>query len=120
MKVKTRQPQPATETPQPAGNCPEQQALVRQDASDLRKEEPMSRLNAIFVALGSLAIVAVPLASSHAQTPASLEDAAAICRDYGVRPGNPAYDTCVNRAAWAYDSGQPGLATLEAQRVSDA
>jgi hypothetical protein len=80
----------------------------------------MSRLNAIFVALGSFAIVAVPLTSSHAQTPASLEDAAAICRDYGVRPGNPAYDTCVNRAAWAYDSGQPGLATLEAQRVSDA
>jgi len=80
----------------------------------------MSRLHAIFVALGSLAIVATPLASSHAQSPASMVDAAATCREYGVRPGSAAYDTCVTRAAWAYDRGEEGLAAREAQRVSDA
>src|SRR5438874_1228584 len=80
----------------------------------------MSRLNAIFVALGSLAIVAAPLASSRAQSGDSLANAELTCRDYGVRAGTAAFDTCVNRAAWAYDRGEPGLATLEAQRVSDA
>src|SRR5262245_25978838 len=80
----------------------------------------MSRLTAISAALGSLAIVATPLAASHAQSPASMVDAAQVCRDYGVYPGSSAYDTCLNRAAWAYDRGQPGLASAEAARVSDA
>jgi len=80
----------------------------------------MSRLNAIFVALGSLAIVATPLAASHAQSPASMVDAQRTCRDYGVRPSSTAYDDCVTRTALAYDRGEPGLATLEAQRVADA
>ena len=80
----------------------------------------MSRLTAISAAVGSLAIVAMPLASSHAQSPASMVDAGRVCRDYGVIPGSVAYDSCVNRAAWAYDRGEPGMATLEAQRVSEA
>ena len=80
----------------------------------------MSRLSAIFVALGSITIAAMPLANSHAQSPASMVDAAQTCRDYGVRPGSAAYDTCINRTAWAYDRGEPGMAALEAQRVSDA
>jgi hypothetical protein len=80
----------------------------------------MSRLNAIFVAVGSLAIVATPLVSSHAQSPASMVDAGRTCRDYGVRPGSTAYDSCVTRAAAAYDRGESGLATLEAERVADA
>jgi len=37
-----------------------------------------------------------------------------------VRPSSAAYDDCVTRAASAYDRGEPGLATLEAQRVADA
>ncbi len=80
----------------------------------------MSRLNAIFIALGSAAIAATPLASSHAQSAASMVDAQRLCRDYGVRPGNASYDACVTRTAWAYDRGEPNVATLEAQRVSDA
>jgi len=84
------------------------------------KEDTMVRLTAIFVALGSLAIVATPLASSHAQSANAMVNAQLTCRDYGVRPGSDAYDACVNRAAWAYDRGEPGVATLEAQRVSDA
>jgi hypothetical protein len=80
----------------------------------------MSRLNAIFVALGSLAIVATPLVSSHAQSPASMVDAQRTCRDYGVRPGSTAYDSCVTRTAAAYDRGEPGVAALEAERVADA
>src|SRR5260370_32361859 len=83
------------------------------------KEDSMSRLNAIFIALGSLAIAATPLASSHAQSGDALANAELTCREYGVRAGTAAFDTCVNRAAWAYDRGEPGLATLEAQRVSD-
>src|SRR6266481_8234222 len=80
----------------------------------------MSRLNAIYVALGSLAIVAVPLASSHAQSGDALVNGEMTCREYGVRAGTAAFDTCVNRAAWAYDRGEPGLAAREAQRISDA
>jgi hypothetical protein len=80
----------------------------------------MSRLNAIFIALGSLAIVATPLANSHAQSGDALANGELTCRQYGVRAGTAAFDICVNRAAWAYDRGEPGLATLEAQRVSDA
>ena len=48
----------------------------------------MSRLTAISAALGGLAVVATPLAASHAQSPASMDDAAQLCRDYGVRPGS--------------------------------
>ena len=80
----------------------------------------MSRLNAIFIALGSLAIAATPLASSHAQSGDALANGELTCRQYGVRAGTAAFETCVNRAAWAYDRGEPGLAALEAQRVSDA
>lgn len=80
----------------------------------------MSRLTAIFVALGSMGIAAIPLASGHAQSPASMVDAARTCRDYGVIPGAAAYDTCINRTAAAYDRGAPGLAAGEAQRVADA
>ncbi len=79
----------------------------------------MSRLNAIFVALGSLAIVATPLAS-RAQSGDALANGELTCREYGVRAGTAAFETCVNRAAWAYDRGEPGLAAREAQRISDA
>jgi hypothetical protein len=80
----------------------------------------MTRLNAIFVALGSVAIAGLPLASSHAQSATSMVDAQRTCRDYGVRPGNASYDSCVTRTAWAYDRGERATAPLEAQRVSDA
>jgi hypothetical protein len=80
----------------------------------------MSRLNTVFVALGSLAIAATPLANSHAQSGDALANGELICRQYGVRTGTAAFDTCVSRAAWAYDRGEPGLAALEAQRVGDA
>jgi hypothetical protein len=120
IKVESRRLTTVTQTPQPPSNQPRRAAFFPDDANDFRKEESMSRLTAIFVALGSLAIVATPLAASHAQSPASMVDAAQTCRDYGVRPGTAAYDTCLNRAAWAYDRGQPGLASAEAARVSDA
>jgi hypothetical protein len=80
----------------------------------------MPRLKPILVALGSAAIAATPLASSFAQSPVSMVDAQRTCRSYGVVPGSSVYDTCVNRAAWAYDRGEPAMASLEAQRVSDA
>jgi len=80
----------------------------------------MSLQKAIFVAVSSLAIASMPLASSHAQSGDALAKAELTCRQYGVHTGTAAFDTCVKRAAWAYDRGEPGLATLEAQRVSDA
>jgi len=80
----------------------------------------MSRMHAIFIALGSLAIAATPLASSHAQSGDALANGELTCREYGVRAGTAAFETCVSRAAWAYDRGEPGRAALEAQRVSDA
>jgi hypothetical protein len=102
------------------GNRSVQVAFLPYDVNDLERRSTMSRLNAIFIALGSVAIAGIPLASSHAQSPASTVDAQRICRDYGVRPGASSYDSCVTRAAWAYDRGEPSVASLEAQRVSDA
>lgn len=81
----------------------------------------MSRQNMIVIALGGFAIAsALPLAAARAQSGDALAQAENICLDYGVGPGSIAFDTCVNRAASAYDRGEPGTAAAEARRVSDA
>ena len=47
-----------------------------------------------------------------------LPDGTLLC-NFFTYDKNAAYDTCINRAASAYDRDQPGLATAEAARVSD-
>jgi len=80
---------------------------------------PNKRLNIIFLALGGFAAVAVPF-SVRAQSGDALAQAERTCLDYGLGPSSVAFDSCVARAASAYDQGEPGLANLEASRVADA
>jgi hypothetical protein len=80
----------------------------------------MSRQNMIFLALGAFITAASPLAAPHAQSGDALAHAERTCLDYGVGPNTISFETCVGRAATAYDRGEPGLAVAEARRVSDA
>ncbi len=80
----------------------------------------MSRPNMIVLVLGSFTIAAaVPLAV-RAQSGDALAHAEQTCLDSGVGPYSIAFDTCVARAAAAYDRGEPGLAVADARRISDA
>jgi len=79
----------------------------------------MSRLNTIFLALGGFIAVATPLAV-RAQSGDALAHAEHTCANSGIGPGSVAFDSCVSRAAWAYDRAEPGLAVAEAQRLADA
>jgi hypothetical protein len=105
------------------GNWPQKPGVPskrREDVVIFVKEESMSRLNMIVIALGGFTLAtALPLAV-RAQSGDALAQAENICLDYGVGPNTVAFDTCVGRAAWAYDRGEPGRAALEARRVSDA
>jgi len=79
----------------------------------------MSRPNMIVLVLGSFTVAALPLAV-RAQSGDALAHAEQTCLDYGVGPNSVAFDTCVGRAAGAYDRGEPGLAVAEARRISEA
>jgi hypothetical protein len=68
---------------------------------------------------GFAAAAALPLAV-RAQSGDALAQAENICLENGVAPNAVAFDTCVGRAARAYDRGEPARAALEARRVSDA
>jgi len=80
----------------------------------------MSRLNMIVLALGSFTIAAALPLAVRAQSGDALAHAERTCLDYGIGPNSVAFDTCVGRAAGAYDRGEPGLAVAEARRISDA
>jgi hypothetical protein len=80
---------------------------------------PYLCLNTIFLALGGFVAVALPF-SVRAQSGDALARAERTCLDNGLGPSAVAYDTCVARAASAYDQGSPGLADREARRIADA
>ncbi|HTR86655.1 MAG TPA: hypothetical protein VMI56_19390 [Reyranella sp.] len=80
----------------------------------------MSRQNVIFAALGSLALAAVPLVAANAQSGDALAHAERACIDSGVGPNTAGFNTCVDRAAFAFDRGQPGMAYRAAAMVRDA
>jgi hypothetical protein len=80
----------------------------------------MSRLNMIVIALGGFAVVsALPLAV-NAQSGDALAKAEGICLDNDVGPNSLAFETCVGRAARAYDRGEPDAASAEARKASEA
>jgi hypothetical protein len=81
---------------------------------------PTVRLNTIFLALGGFAVVAALPFAVRAQSGDALAHAERTCLDYGMGPSSVAFDTCVARAASAYDQGAPGLASAEARRIADA
>ena len=85
-----------------------------------RKEESMSRLNMIVIAVGGFAVASVLPLAARAQSGDALAHAENICLDYGVGPNSVPFETCVSRAARAYDRGEPDLAAAEARKVGDA
>lgn len=80
----------------------------------------MSRQNVIFVVLCGLAIAAFPVAQAGAQSGDALAHAESTCMAYGVGPDSAGFETCVDRAALAFDRGEPDAAYRQAAIVRDA
>ena len=71
--------------------------------------------------LGGLAIAtATPYRSASAQSGQSLVFAEHACLEYGVTPHTAAFESCVSRAARAFDRGQPDVAYMQARWTRDA
>ncbi len=80
----------------------------------------MSRQKLILVGLGSLALAVAPMAYANAQSGDALAQAEHLCLDYGVGPNAAGFNTCVSRAALAYDRGEPEIADSQAAMVRNA
>jgi hypothetical protein len=71
--------------------------------------------------LGGLAIAtATPYQSASAQSGQSLVFAEHACLEYGVTPHTPSFESCVSRAARAFDRGQPDVAYMQALSTREA
>ncbi len=71
----------------------------------------MLRYNLIMIALAGMAIAAVaPRYPADAQSGQSLAFAEQACLDYRRDAGTAAFESCVKRAARAFDRGEPDLA----------
>jgi hypothetical protein len=71
--------------------------------------------------LGGLAIAtATPYQSANAYSGQSLVFAEHACLEYGVTPYTAAFESCVSRAASAFDRGQPDVAYMQARSSRDA
>jgi hypothetical protein len=71
--------------------------------------------------LGGLAIAtSTPYRPANALSGQSLVFAEQACLDYGVMPHTTAFEGCVNRAASAFDRGQPDVAYMQARSTRDA
>ena len=77
------------------------------------------RLYTIFLAVGAFLAGATPFVA-RAQSGDALAQAERTCLDNGVGPYSVTFDTCTERAATAYDEGQPSVASAEAHRVAQA
>lgn len=81
------------------------------------------RLYTIFLAVGAFLAGAAPYAARAQDREYSgdaLAHAERTCLDYGIGPRSVTFDACTERAAAAYDEGEPGLAAAEARRIADA
>jgi hypothetical protein len=83
------------------------------------------RLNMLVVAtaglLGGLAIAsATPYQSASAQSGPALVLAEQACLDHGVVPYTASFESCVSRAANAFDRGQPDVAYRPPRSTRDA
>ena len=71
--------------------------------------------------LGGLAIAgATSYQSANAQSGPSLVFAEQACLDHGVAPYTASFESCVSRAANAFDRGQPDVAYRPARSTRDA
>lgn len=80
----------------------------------------MFRLNVMVIAVGGFAVASVLPLAARAHSGDALAHAENVCLEQGVGPNSLPFETCVNRAARAFDRGEPDLATLEARKVNDA
>ena len=81
----------------------------------------MLRYNLTTVALAGMAIAAtVPRYPADAQSGQSLVFAEHACLEYRVPPHTAVFESCVERAARAFDRGQPDLAWMQARLTRDA
>lgn len=80
----------------------------------------MTGLNMMLIALGGFTFASVlPLAAS-AHSGDALVHAETVCLEQGVGPNSIPFETCVTRAAQAYELGRPDVAVAEARKVSAA
>ena len=71
--------------------------------------------------LGGLAIAtATHSQPANAQSGQSLVFAEHACLDYDITPHTAAFESCVSRAANAFDRGQPDVAYMQARSTRDA
>jgi hypothetical protein len=71
--------------------------------------------------LGGLAIAtAAPYEAANAQSGPSLVFAEQACLDHGVAPHTASFESCVSRAANAFDRGQPDVADWPPRSTRDA
>ena len=82
----------------------------------------MLRYNILLVVLSGLTIAtaATSRQDAGAQSGQALVFAEHACLDYGVTPSTPAFESCVERAARAFDRGEPDLAYMEARLTREA
>ena len=81
----------------------------------------MLRYNLTMVALAGMATAAiVPRYPADAQSGQSLVFAEHACLEYKVPPHTAPFESCVERAARAFDRGQPDLAWMQARLTRDA
>jgi len=78
----------------------------------------------VALAAGLLSVLAVtttppsPHADEHGDEARVFGERA--CLDYGVTAGSVAYDSCANRAARAFERGEPDIAYMQARATRDA
>ena len=81
----------------------------------------MLRYNILMIVLGGMTVAAVvPREVADAQTGPSLVYAEHACMEYNVPPFTAAFEGCVERAARAFDRGEPDRAYTEARTIRDA
>ncbi len=81
----------------------------------------MSRHSMIVIALGSFCAREACLSPpANAQLGDAVANAEHTCSVHGVGPNTVAFEACVERAAAAYEEGQPELAAGEAVMVRSA
>lgn len=73
------------------------------------------------LAFGTIAVLATVALLAPPVPPASAEvQAARICREEGVKPASPNYDTCLMQAGLAIEWGDPRIARAYARAASEA
>jgi hypothetical protein len=81
----------------------------------------MFRIPVVMVTMGAVTLAGiVPHEQAAAQSGQSLVFAERACLDYGVPPNTPVFESCVGRAARAFDRGEPDLAYLQARATRNA